>query len=195
MEDIEFYKESLREADREVKREHELGKALKDIVGGAFENHRKRIWEHFGFKVSKEKYDALFDVDWSITYKGRLIGFEEDKGHYLDSCFLERALCGFCKTINKYQKNEKEIPLLIIHSFTRYNKFDEKLEDDMDTRKDKIREEIDKKLVYSTLVNSDRLGRNKWFSKELYDCYSKNADEELIKKDIEFIKLLVPVSE
>lgn len=102
--DIQFYKESLRKAENEIKSEHDTGKALKDIIGLAYEKHRQRIWEYFGFKVSREKYDAKFDVDLSITYKEELIAFEECKGHYLDSCFLERALTGFCKTVNAYKK-------------------------------------------------------------------------------------------
>ena len=32
-------------------------------------------------------------------------------------------------------------------------------------------------------------------SKELYNCYSVNANEVLILKDIEFIQSLIPVSE
>ena len=69
-ENIAFYKESLRETDNEIRIQHETGKALKDIVGLAFETHRKRIWNYFGFDVSKERHEAMFDVDWSITYKG-----------------------------------------------------------------------------------------------------------------------------
>ena len=192
---VQFYKESLYKAENDIKSQHEAGKALKDVVGTAFEEHRKRLWEHFGFRVSKEKHGALFDVDWSITYKGVLIAFEEDKGHYLDSCFMERALTGFSKTVNAYIKKNEPIPLLILHSFTKYKKFNEKLEEDMDTRKTEIRDEIQKKLLYTTLVECDRLPKKKWFSKDLYDSYSVNASEELILKDIEFIQSLIPVSE
>jgi hypothetical protein len=144
--DITFYKDSLRLTDNEVKTQHETGKALKDIVGLAYEKHRKRVWNYFGFDVSKEKHEAMFDVDWSITYKSKLIAFEEDKGHYVDSCFMERALTGFCKTVNTYQKKGKPIPVLILHSFTRYKKFSEKLEEDLDTRKTEIGDEIQKKI-------------------------------------------------
>lgn len=194
-EDTRIYKESLKKAEDEIRSQHETGKALKDVVGKAFENHRMRVWNHFGFNVSKEKHDAMFDVDWSITYKGNLIALEEDKGHYVDSCFLERAITGFCKTINMYQKKKKPIPLLILHSFTRYKNFSDKLNEDMDTRTTEIKDEIQKKLVYTTLVDSDRLHKNKWFSKDLYECYSVNAKEELIIKDIEFIRSLIPASE
>lgn len=190
---IQFYKKSLCKAETEIKDAHETGKALKDIVGLAFENHRKRVWIYFGFDVSKDKHEAMFHVDWSITYKGELIAFEEDKGHYMDSCFMERALAGFCKTVNTYIKKGKTIPLLIIHSFTRYKLFSMKLEQDMDTRKTEIRDEILKKLVYTTLVGRDRI--KPWFSTGLYNCYSVNASEELILQDIKFIRSLIPVSE
>lgn len=193
--DLEYYKESLRIAENEVRTIHETtGKALKDIVGKVFETHRERVWNHFGFDVSKDKHDALFDVDWSITRQGELIALEEDKGHYMDSCFMERAITGFCKTINAYQKINKPIPVLILHSFTKYNKFVEKLEEDLETRKSEIADEMNNKLRYTTLVERDRITK-KWFSKEVYDCYSVNASDELILKDIEFIRSLIPSSE
>lgn len=193
--DLEFYKESLRSAENEIMIIHETGKALKDIVGTAYETHRKRVWNHFGFEVSKDKHDALFDVDWSITWQGELIALEEDKGHYMDSCFMERAITGFCKTINAYQKINKPIPVLILHSFTKYNKFVEKLEEDLETRKSEIADEMKNKLRYTTLVDCDRLPKERWFSTQLYNCYSVNASDELILKDIEFIRSLIPSSE
>ena len=104
--DIEYYKESLVLAETEIETIHNTGKALKDVIGIAYEKHRERIWKYFGFEVSKEKNDAMFDIDWCIKYKGELIAFEEDKGHYIDSCFLERALCGFSKTVNIYIKKK-----------------------------------------------------------------------------------------
>ena len=194
--DLEYYKESLRIAENEVRTIHETtGKALKDIVGKVFETHRERVWTHFGFEVSKDKYGALFDVDWSITWQGELIALEEDKGHYMDSCFMERAITGFCKTINAYQKINKPIPVLILHSFTKYNKFVEKLEEDLETRKSEIADEMNNKLVYTTLVERDRIKKEQWFSTTLYNCYSSNAIDELILQDIEFIRSLIPSSE
>ena len=51
--DLQFYKESLEIAENQIKTLHQSGKALKDVVGEAFETHRKRIWNYFGFSVSK----------------------------------------------------------------------------------------------------------------------------------------------
>lgn len=190
--DIEFYKESLRKAETEIETIHNNGKALKDTIGLAFERHRERIWNYFGFNVSKCKNGAKFDIDWCIKYKNQLIAYEEDKGHYLDSCFLERTLSGFCKTINAYKQKNKNPPLLIIHSFTKYKKYCEKLEEDIDTRKPEISDELKKKLVYITLTECDRLPKKKWFTKDYYKSYSDNASDKLIKKDIKFIRSLIP---
>lgn len=190
-EQIDFYKTSLHEADNEIKIEKEHGKALKDIVGKAYETHRKRIWEYHGFKVSKDKHNALFDVDWSISYNDQLIAMEEDKGHYLDSCFLERALTGFAKTVNFYQKNGIIVPILIIHSFTKYNKFHEKKMEDLDTRKTQIADELTNKIVYTTMTECDRLPKKKWFG-DCENCYSNNANDDLIFQDIAFMLSLVP---
>ena len=124
-------------ADRAICEKKLTGKALKDIVGEEFETHRKRIWEYFGFSVTKDKHNACFSVDWTIkNKKGEIVAFEEDKGHYLDSCFMERALTGFAKTINSYVKNDTKIPHLLIHSFTKYSKFEEKKLEDIETRKE-----------------------------------------------------------
>ena len=241
--DFQFYKDSLRKAENDIRIDHETEKALKDIVGNAFEMHRKRIWEHFGFDIVKDKSykkntitqlkslckkfkikgysnktrDELiqilseynpsslpvpeymdlirFNADLIITCKGKLIAIEECKGHYLDSCFLERALTGFCKTTLAFQKKDKPIPKFILHSFTKYNIINQKMEEDLETRKPKIADEIRQNLKYTTLMDCDRLKKDKWFSKDLYDCYSINANDELILKDIEFIRSLIPVSE
>ena len=191
IDEIKFYKESLLIAEREVVEQKKNGKALKDIMGNVFETHRKRIWEYFGFTVSKLRHGALFDVDWAISHNNVLIALEEDKGHYLDSCFMERAITGFCKTINKFLNNNIKIPVLIIHSFTRYNKFREKLEEDLDTRKETIKNEINKNLKYCTLTNRDRIPSQKWFGK-CENCYTDNVMDELIIQDIQFIKSLIP---
>lgn len=195
---VQFYKESLRKVETDIMKQLETGKASKDIIGEAFETHRERIWKYFGFNVSKEKHGAKFDVDWAVTYKGKLIALEEDKGHYVDSCFLERALSGFSKTVYAYKQEGKQVPLLILHSFTRYNKYNEKFEEDMNTRKPEIKDELKKKMVYSTLVNRDRLPKEEWIGSKKStrnDSYSHFSEDDLIQKDIEFIKSLIPVSE
>ena len=192
---LEFYRQSLNLADQEVKYQVTVvEKALKDVVGAAYENHRRRIYEHFGFTVSKERFGAMFDVDWSIKYGDKLIAFEEDKGHYLDSCQAGRAIMGFAKTADTLIKQGKQIPKCIINTFTRYKKYDEKLEEFWIITKPEIVNELKKKLVYNTLVSRDRLPKTIWFSQNenRFNCYLSNVEDELIIKDIQFIQSLIP---
>ena len=125
--DIDFYKASLAQAESDIEEQKATGKALKDIMGKVFETHRKRIWEHFGFTVSKDRHEALWDVDWSIYRNGQLVAQEEDKAHYVDCPFLKRAVVDFAMTTHNCHKKRKETPVLIFHSFTRFKGFDKKI--------------------------------------------------------------------
>lgn len=181
-----LYISSLKEAQKQI---NNRTKSLKDVIGGAYEQHRKRIWEQFGFKVSKDKHDAMWKVDWTVMYKGKLIAFEEDKGHYLDSCFLERALTGFSKTIVKYMKKEKEVPYFIINSFTTYSLFNNKMDEFCEILDTKVKKILKEKVIYISICKSDRINRKKWF-KYNKDAYIEHLDKDLVKKDILFIKSL-----
>lgn len=75
-------------------------KALKDVVGKEYENHRRVIWEGMGFDWRRKLLKSAFNADGYIyNANGKLLVVEEAKGHYVDSCFLERALTGFAKQI------------------------------------------------------------------------------------------------
>ena len=194
---LHFYKQSLSLTDLEIAGKREAGKALKDVVGKAFETHRKRVWEHFGFTVSKDRNDAMFDVDWAIKYNGRLIALEEDKGHYADSCMHLRTFSEFAKTINNYTKQNKDIPVLILCSFTKYSKHKEKFEEIKETWKKEISMHTNK-MRYTTITSRDSLSTKDWVGSKdstRSDSYSHFAEDVLIQKDIEFIHSLIPVSE
>ena len=115
--EIEFYKRSLQEACDDI---NHSTIALKDIVGLAYELHRKRIWEYFGFTVDKEKHNAMWNVDLTIYKGSTVVAFEETKGHYLDSCFLDRALGSMMKSVHNYIKLGEPIPMMILHLLVRH---------------------------------------------------------------------------
>ena len=188
---VDFYKYSLSETDYEIEEGEKSGKALKDRVGLAFENHRRRIWEHFGFEVRKRRELAKWDADWSVYWKGKLVVQEEDKAHYVDSCFHIRAICEFAKTIESYLSNGVEVPLLLLHSFTTYKKYQEKLDELKPIFAPEILAEMEKKVRYTSLVKRDRLPKEHWFPKS-NDCYALNADTEMIEEDIRMILSLIP---
>ena len=189
MEDhIAFYKHSLQHACDEIA-EKRKKKALKDVIGAAFEEHRRRLWEHFEFDVDKNQHQASWNVDWTISKNGKVVAFEEDKGHYVDSCFLERALTGATRTVNAYLKIKEPVPCIILHSFTTYSKFIQKLEEYCEIVKPEIVDKLKEKLIYTTLHAGDRLKTSKWFQ-ECPNAYVDHVSDDLIKKDIEFIQSL-----
>ena len=195
--DFEFYKQSLIDAENEIVSIYKRGKALKDVVGKEYETHRKRLWKHFGFDVTKHRHEAQFAVDWAIEYEGKLIALEEDKGHYADSCMHLRTFSEFAKTINNYNKKNKDIPVLILCSFTRYSKHEEKFEELKETWKTEISMHINK-MHYTTLTYCDRINKKDWVGNKQTtrtNSYSHFAEDALILEDIEFIKSLIPVSE
>lgn len=184
---VQFYKNSLKLAGENIN-QIKQSKSLKDVVGYQYEQHRKRIWEEFGFTVDKNRNGSAFDVDWSIYFNGKLVALEEDKGHYVDSCFLERCLGSFLKTINNFHKKEMDCPFLILSSFTKYSQYDKKLEEQLDIIKEELTTILRDKMNYQYLNTNDRF--SKWFRQDkdsVYNPYEEYQNDELIMKDIEFM--------
>ena len=203
-EHVLFVKESLRTTENEINQRirDEPSAARKDIVGRAYENHRKRVWSHFGFEYLNNAeirdrgiiHFSCFDADGYILREGNLIALEEDKGHYADSCMHLRAFTEFAKTTNAYLNKNLPVPYMILHSFTRYKKHLEKLEELKDTWKPAIIQHVDK-MIYTTLTSCDRLRRTDWIGSvhsTRTDSYTHFAEDALIEEDITFIKSLIP---
>ena len=188
--DIVYYLESLRIANDNInKRKRDI--SLKDVVGLEFEQHRKRLYEYFGYTVDKKKNYAQFNVDWSIYYNGNLVGIEEDKGHYVDSCFLDRSLTSYAKTINIYLKNGIKCPKFILHSFTKYKLYTDKCENFYKILRDDIKEQMLNNMVYTTVTLTDRIKRNQWYSiNDDNNSYMELYELDLIKEDIRMIMSL-----
>ncbi len=188
--DIVYYLESLRIANDNInKRKRDI--SLKDVVGFEFEQHRKRLYEYFGYTVDKKKNYAEFNVDWSIYYNGNLVGIEEDKGHYVDSCFLDRSLTSYAKTINIYLKNGIKCPKFILHSFTKYKLYTNKCENFYNILQDDIKEQMLNNMIYTTVTLTDRISRNKWYNiNNDNNSYMELYELDLIKEDIRMIRSL-----
>ena len=188
--DIVYYLESLRIANDNInKRKKDI--SLKDVVGFEFEQHRKRLYEYFGYTVDKKRNYAKFNVDWSIYYNGNLVGIEEDKGHYVDSCFLDRSLTSYAKTIHIYIKNGIKCPKFILHSFTKYKLYKDKCENFYKILRDDIKDQMLNNMVYTTVTLTDRIKRNKWYNtKDENNSYIDLYELDLIKEDIRMIRSL-----
>lgn len=196
--DVSFYFESLRDCEKRI---YSSSKALKDSVGRSYEQHLKRIYAHynpaievkFGKNTDKTRFGFIPDIIITKTHDDdtTTIGIIEAKGHYVDSCFLERALVGFSKAINI--NNKREIPHKIkpiLESFTTYRLLQSKMEHTMEIINETIAEELTSSFVNNTLCMSDRLHKDKWFNKHDMERspYIDHVDEDLVKKHIEFIK-------
>jgi len=188
-EKVQFYKKSLKQTGENINKNKQT-KALKDVVGNQYEEHRKRVWENLGYRVDKKKNGAAFDVDWSVYYNEKLVAFEEDKGHYVDSCFLERCLGSFLKTIHNLQKENKPLPKLILSSFTKYNLYDKKINEGLEIIKEELAETLKKQTHYKYLNHNDRFNKKQWFKQDSINNdnpYELYQDDELIKEDIRFM--------
>ena len=192
-EDIQFVIDSLKQAGLYIN-SHKVNTSLKDVVGQAYELHRKRVYEHFGFTVDKEKNGASFDVDWSIYWNGNLVALEEDKGHYVDSCFYKRCISSFIETIHLFSEANKPLPKLILNSFTKYNLCEQKKNEFSAVFREEYITSFNTVFVYNYMAPCDRLSKENWFHQSMdyqNNPYETHIDRDLIIKDIELIKSLV----
>jgi hypothetical protein len=183
---LNFYRNSLKSAGEKIN-ELKRTKALKDVIGKEYEQHRKRLWEFMGYTVDKKRNNAAFDVDWSIYYRGNLVALEEDKGHYVDKCFFERCIHGFIGTINN---KGCESPKLILSAFTMYNLHINTERKSLELYKDHLVEIFRDNYTYNYINKCDRFPKNKWFSSDIechHNPYEEYQNDELIIKDIQYM--------
>ena len=187
--DCQVYSNSFVNTFQEnVMLKHKQGKALKDIVGEEYELHRKRVYEHLGLQPTKEKIEQTYEADIIIrNSNGEVVLIEECKGHYVDSCFLERAVIGFAKVVRLFLNNKKEVPYFIISSPTKYKKYEQKLEETLQILDPQICSILNKKIKYFTILNEDRIKRKGYFpNKKPYII--TEAEEKNMVSEIDFIK-------
>jgi len=152
--------------DNTIATVNETGKALKDVIGEEYEEHRKRLYEKLGFRVENEIHDerlAAFNADWYLyDTQGNLVIIEECKGHYVDSCFAERAVFGFAKTAQRFLDLGLECPYFVLSSTTKYRLFGDKFEESLGVLRADIADTLRAKVKYFSVVENDRFGYKKW---------------------------------
>tara|TARA_R100000750_G_C2336095_1_gene92134 strand:- start:34 stop:1344 length:1311 start_codon:yes stop_codon:yes gene_type:complete len=207
---IEYYKESLKEADKYVQ-DHKIT-SLTTAIGAAFEAHRKRLWEYFGFIVfgnkggSQERFLGGYAIDQYIFWKNELIVLEEDKAHIVDSSQLEHVIMGMAKTIYNYHTKNldfgdnltlKKIPKILINSlcvsWEDVNTFRIKTQECFNVLDEKIVNDFDVDHTYlSQIVRIPN-----WYKSTGggINCFYEYAEEEKIIEDIKYIIELIPKNE
>jgi len=137
---------------------------------------------------------SAFNADGYIYGKNdKLLVIEEAKGHYVDSCFLERALGSFAKQIRAFLKNgwtEKEIPYFVLSSTTTYRGYEKKFEEYLDIFLDAnpIKQLIRRKVRYFTVTPSDRIKPAGWFQNTNRPVSRTAATKSLVQNELNFMK-------
>jgi|2_EtaG_2_1085320.scaffolds.fasta_scaffold26264_2 hypothetical protein len=183
----------------------ETGKALKDVVGNQYEKHRYRIYRKMHLDPRSEIHDKslkAFNADaWVYDQEDNLVIVEEAKGHYVDSCFLERALGSFAKQIKAFLDDgwtEKEIPYFIISSPTTYSLFDQKFEEYLSLYLDEnpIKHLLREKVKYFCITSDGRLdrkskqGRSGWLQSTNRPIPRTPLTESFVQQELNFLSEL-----
>jgi hypothetical protein len=169
-------------------------KALKDIVGKEYENHRRVVWEGMGFDHRRRLAKSAFNADGYIyNNKGKLLVIEEAKGHYVDSCFLERALTGFTKQIKAFLDDgwtEKEIPYFVLSSTATFKGYEKKFEKYVDIFLDAnpLKQLLCKKVRYFAVTPSDRIPTAGWLQNTNRPVARTRATRALVQSEVRFMK-------
>lgn len=163
-------------------------KALKDVIGFAYENHRRRLYKFFGLRITKKDIYTTWNPDIT-AHSDTIYIIEEDKAHYIDSCFMGRAILNIAMTISNYLEQGKESPYFVLHSFTRYNGFEKKFLEMSRIINPIIVKIMETNFSYTYICTQDRLPKKKWFQVQKY-AYLQNMSLTKIKQDIQFFKTM-----
>jgi hypothetical protein len=150
-------------------------KAKKDIVGARYEEHRDGVIKssrHLDIatkeevKKFKEMYDGNFDADKYIVHEKtrQLLAVEEDKGHYVDKCFLKRAMENALETFATSIEKGFEVPYFILNSPTSYSKYEEVFQRKLKLIHPEYVECFKAKFVYFPLCLHGRVSRTKYLN-------------------------------
>lgn len=165
-------------------------KAGKDIIGEQYELFREKYYKNFGFQIGngKKVFGSSYNCDTVVKKGDKILILEEDKGHYIDSCFLGRAIQNATQVFNVCLKKGIDIPFFVISSTTRYNKYEEIYQEKIETIREDLVEILNKKFIYLPLSEHDRISDKKYFmTKET--CF--NLSDKLIEEQNKFVEGLL----
>jgi|TARA_R110000796_G_scaffold177034_1_gene293906 hypothetical protein len=168
-------------------------KAKKDIVGAHYEKFRESFIKELGFKIGKKEdisdiADGSYDPDQIIlSPAGNVVAIEEDKGHYVDKCFLARAIINSGRITQNCIDRSLPVPYFILSCPTSYSKHEFEFGEALRMFRPDIKEELEKKFRYFPMCSHGRVGRKKYLKEGVFP-FEHNFD--FIKKEINFWKAL-----
>ena len=165
-------------------------KAGKDIIGEQYESFRELYYKSFGFNIGdgRQIFGTSYNCDTVIKRGNDIVALEEDKGSYVDSCFLGRAIQNAAEVFSQCIEDDIKVPYFIISSSTKYNKYDEICERRFKLYRKDIVKLLKSKFIYLPLSENDRISQKKYFMSKK-SCF--NLSDTLIEVQNNFVNKLL----
>lgn len=148
--------------------------AAKDHVGQAYESHREEYLNGFpnlqAYRTKnvpdrlKEQISRTNWADLQIFKKDILIGCEEDKGHYIDKCFLSRWLDSCAETVQDCLESGHEPPEFILSCPTKYANTPSRIEKFLSRQRYDISLALKSRINVFFLCEHGRVSRTKYLN-------------------------------
>jgi len=173
---------------RSVREINEGNKAAKDIVGASYESMREDWIRSNGLDIAtskevqifKEKFGNVYNADqYIVDRKTReLLAVEEDKGHYVDKCFYNRAVFNAMQLFAHCDDNNIAAPYFILSCPTKYPA----PKDIIKMFRKPLQNIFAKKFKYFHACDHGRTGRNKYLKCDTspFIIEDKNVEKEKI---------------
>jgi hypothetical protein len=164
-------------------------KAGKDIIGEQYESFRRMYYQSCGFTIGngKKVFGSSYNCDTVVKKGDKVLILEEDKGHYIDSCFLGRAISNAAEIFSECLDKGIEIPFFAISSPTKMNNYDSICDRRFKLYREDIVTLLNSKFLYFPLSENGRIPKEKYFETE-NSCF--NLSDELILNQNKFIETL-----
>ena len=162
-------------------------KAGKDIVGEKYEDFREILYRSIdGVEIGNGKkiFGSSYDCDTVVKKNGKIVILEEDKAHYVDSCFLGRALSNCAEVMDKCIDDGRVPPKFVLSCSTKMNNFQEIFDNRIRLYREDIQKLIKENFVYLPLCEHGRISKTKYFQNK-DNCF--NLSDELIDKKNKFL--------
>ena len=164
-------------------------KAGKDIIGEQYESFRRMYYQTCGFTIGngKKVFGSSYNCDTVVKKGDKVLILEEDKGHYIDSCFLGRAISNAAEVFSECLDKGIEVPFFVISSPTKMNNYDSICDRRFKLYREDIVTLLRSKFLYFPLSENGRIPKEKYFETE-DSCF--NLSDELILNQNKFIETL-----
>lgn len=154
-------------------------KAGKDIVGDQYEKMRKEYYKSKGLvPLKKRGVFGNMNPDLIVYRNDEILIVEEDKGHYVDKCFLERSIGDAVKIFKWCLDNNKPLPYYILSCPTNLKGFDRIFDELTSLYRSDLQEILKQKFKYCPLSLQNRLSKKTYFTQSTNNF---NLDDGLLE--------------